>query len=131
VCEDSIVRGTQLKNFTVRKLWEAGAKEVHVRPACPPLMFPCKFCLSTRSASELVARRAIKALEGSDENLADYLDNTSEKYKKMVEWIARELEVTTLRYQTIEDMVKAVGIPKEKLCLYCWNGKPAGEGQEA
>jgi amidophosphoribosyltransferase len=124
VCEDSIVRGTQLKNFTVKKLMQAGAKEVHVRPACPPLMFPCKFCLSTRSIHELAARRAIKAIEGKDiENIEGYLDPASVKYKKMVEWIARDLEVTTLRYQTIEDMVEAVGLPEEKLCLYCWTGK--------
>ncbi|MFA7677648.1 MAG: amidophosphoribosyltransferase, partial [Candidatus Omnitrophota bacterium] len=123
VCEDSIVRGTQLKNFTVKKLWEAGAKEVHARPACPPLMFPCKFCLSTRSISELVARKAIKALEGKDlEDISEYLDYNSSKYAKMIEWIARDLEVTTLRYQTIDDMVKAVGLPKEKLCRYCWIG---------
>jgi len=123
VCEDSIVRGTQLKNFTVKKLWEAGAKEIHVRPACPPLMFPCKFCLSTRSINELSARKAIKAIEGRDvEDITEYLDNTSEKYKKMIDWIARDLEVTTLRYQTIDDMVKAIGLPKDKLCLYCWLG---------
>lgn len=123
VCEDSIVRGTQLKNFTVKKLWDCGAKEVHVRPACPPLMYPCKFCLSTRSIQELVARRAIKALEGSDiEDLSEYADHTSEKYKKMVDWIARDLTLTTLRYQTIDDMVNAIGLPKEKLCLYCWTG---------
>lgn len=124
VCEDSIVRGTQLKNFAVNKLWDCGAKEVHVRPACPPLMFPCKFCLSTRSINELVARRAIKALEGRDiEDVSEYLDQDSEKYQKMVEWIARDLEVTTLRYQRIDDMVKAIGLSKEKLCLYCWNGE--------
>ncbi len=124
VCEDSIVRGTQLKNFTVGKLWDCGAKEVHVRPACPPLMFPCKFCLSTRTVHELAARKAIKALEGHDiENISEYLDHKTEKYKKMVEWIARDIEVTTLKYQTIEDMVSAIGLPKEKLCLYCWNGK--------
>ncbi len=127
VCEDSIVRGTQLKNFTVNKLWECGAKEVHIRPACPPLMFPCKFCLSTRSINELAARRAIKALEGKDpEDVSQYLDSRSEKYKKMVDWITRDLEVTTLRYQTIEDMVKAIGLPREKLCLYCWNGECPG-----
>jgi len=128
VCEDSIVRGTQLKNFTVIKLREAGAKEVHVRPACPPLMFPCKFNLSTRSTRELAARRAIRALEGRDvEDLSEYLDHNSEKYKKMVEWIARDLEVTTLRYQTADDMIKAIGLPKEKLCLYCWTGKCPGQ----
>lgn len=124
VCEDSIVRGTQLKNFTINKLWDAGAKEVHVRPACPPLMFPCKFCLSTRSIHELAARKAIKALEGHDiEDISEYIDHTSEKYHKMVDWISRDLEVTTLRFQTIKDMVEAVGLPQDKLCLYCWTGK--------
>ena len=124
VCEDSIVRGTQLRNFTVKKLWEAGAKEVHVRPACPPLMFPCRFCLSTRSIHELAARRAIKALEGHDiEDVSEYIDHTTEKYKKMVDWITKDLTLTTLRFQTIDDMVAAVGLPKEKLCLYCWTGE--------
>jgi len=124
VCEDSIVRGTQLKNFTVKKLWDCGAKEVHVRPACPPLMYPCKFCLSTRSIHELAARRAIKALEGSDiEDVSEYIDHTTDKYKKMVDWIARDLTLTTLRYQTVDDMVKAIGLAKEKLCLYCWTGE--------
>lgn len=124
VCEDSIVRGTQLKNFTVKKLWNAGAKEVHARPACPPLMFPCIFNLSTRSIDELAARRAIRSLEGRDiEDVSEYTDYKSSKYKKMVEWIAKDLEVTTLRYQTIDDMVEAIGLPKEKLCLYCWSGK--------
>jgi amidophosphoribosyltransferase len=123
LCEDSIVRGTQLKNYTIKKLWECGAKEVHVRPACPPLMFPCRFALSTRSKEELAARKAIRALEGRDiEEVREYIDQRSKKYKQMVEWIGRELGVTTLRYQTIEDMVKAIGLPREKLCLYCWIG---------
>ncbi|MFH1858284.1 MAG: amidophosphoribosyltransferase [Candidatus Omnitrophota bacterium] len=130
VCEDSIVRGTQLKNFTVKKLWECGAKEVHVRPACPPLMFPCKFCLSTRSIHELAARRAILALEGHDEeDVSDYVDHTTEKYRKMVDWIARDLGLTTLRYQTVDDMIKAVGAPREKLCLYCWTGECPAQGR--
>jgi len=124
VCEDSIVRGTQLKNFTVKKLLEAGAKEVHVRPACPPLMFPCKFNLSTRTTSELAARKAIKDIEGHDlDDVTEYVDCKSAKYKKMVDWIARYLGVTTLRYQSIDDMVEAIGLPKSKLCLYCWTGK--------
>ena len=124
MCDDSIVRGTQLKNFTIKKLLEAGAKEVHIRPACPPLMFPCRFNLSTRSTSELAARRAIRSLEGRDtEDVTEYTDCTSEKYKKMVRWIAEELGVTTLRYQTVDDMVGAIGLPREKLCLYCWTGK--------
>lgn len=124
ICEDSIVRGTQLKNFTVKKLWNCGAKEIHARPACAPLMFPCKFNLSTRSIHELAARKAIKALEGHDiKDVSKYLDHTSKEYKKMVDWIAKDLEVTTLRYQTVEDMIKAIGLPREKLCLYCWLGK--------
>lgn len=123
VCEDSIVRGTQLKNFTIKKLWDAGAKKIHIRPACPPLMFPCRFNLSTRSIHELAARKAIRSIEGHDiEDVSEYLNSNGRNYKKMVEWIAKDLEVTTLRYQTIEDMVKAIGLSKEKLCLYCWNG---------
>jgi len=124
VCEDSIVRGTQLKNFTVKKLWDSNAREVHIRPACPPLMFPCRFNLSTRSIHELAARRAIRSLEGKDlENVTEYINNKSEKYRKMVEWIAKELGVTTLRYQTVDDMVEAIDLPREKLCLYCWTGQ--------
>ncbi|MFC1549115.1 amidophosphoribosyltransferase [Candidatus Omnitrophota bacterium] len=124
ICEDSIVRGTQLKNFTVKKLWDCGAKEVHVRPACPPLMYPCRFCLSTRSIHELSARKAIKALEGHDmEDVSEYIDHKSEKYKKMIDWITDDLDVTTLRYQTLEDMIEAVGMPREKLCTYCWTGE--------
>ncbi|NQT00017.1 MAG: amidophosphoribosyltransferase, partial [Candidatus Omnitrophica bacterium] len=123
VCEDSIVRGTQLKNFTVKKLWDADASEIHVRPACPPLMFPCKFNFSTRSIHELAARRAIHSLEGRElEDVSKYIDHTTEEYKRMIDWIAKDLEVTTLRYQTVDDMIKAVGLPKEKLCLYCWTG---------
>ncbi len=124
LCEDSIVRGTQLKNFTIIKLKNAGAKEIHIRPACPPLMFPCIYNLSTRSISELNARRAIKALEGKDiEDVSEYIDSNSEKYRKMVDWIAKDLGVTSLRYQLLDDMIKAIGLPKEKLCLYCWTGK--------
>ncbi len=124
LCEDSIVRGTQLKNYTIAKLMLAGAKEVHVRPACPPLMFPCVYNLSTRSIQELVARRAIKSLEGKDiEDVSEYVNPFSEKYKKMVEWIAKDLGATSLQYQLLDDMVQAIGLPKEKLCLYCWIGR--------
>jgi amidophosphoribosyltransferase len=123
LCEDSIVRGTQLKNYTIKKLWECGAKEVHIRPACPPLMFPCRFALSTRSIEELAARNAIRALEGKDiEDVREYINQRSKKYQQMVDWIGKELGVTTLRYQNIEDMVEAIGLPREKLCLYCWVG---------
>ncbi len=124
VCEDSIVRGTQLKNFAIKKLWDCGAKEVHIRPACPPLMFPCKFNLSTRSIHELAARRAIRALEGHDiEDVSEYVNHDSDEYKTMVQWITKDLGVATLRYQTVDDMVEAIGRPKEDLCLYCWTGQ--------
>lgn len=124
VCEDSIVRGTQLKSFAVEKLWSCGAKEIHVRPACPPLMFPCVFNLSTRSIDELAARRAIRSLEGHDlADVSQYVDPTSDKYRQMVDWIAKDLGVTTLRYQTVDDMVSAIGLPRQKLCLYCWTGQ--------
>ncbi|MFB0524097.1 MAG: amidophosphoribosyltransferase [Phycisphaerae bacterium] len=124
VCDDSIVRGTQLRNFTIKKLWDCGAREVHIRPACPPLMFPCRFNLSTRSIQELAARRAIRSLQGHDlKDVSPYLDHNSEKYKRMVEWIASDLGVTTLRYQTVDDMVKAIGRPRDALCLYCWTGE--------
>jgi amidophosphoribosyltransferase len=124
VCEDSIVRGTQLKNYTVRKLWDCGAKELHIRPACPPLMFPCKFNLSTRNINELAARKAIRSIEGQDlDDVSEYINPKSKKYKEMVDWIAKDLEVTTLRYQTVEDMINAIGLAKERLCLYCWTGE--------
>ena len=123
LCEDSIVRGTQLKNLTVKKLWESVAKEVHIRPACPPLMFPCKYALSTRGIAELAARRAIRAIEGKDrEDVCEYIDHRTEKYARMVEWIRKELDVTSLKYQSIDNMVQAIGLSKEKLCLYCWSG---------
>ncbi len=122
--EDSIVRGTQLKNFTVEKLWNCGAKEIHVRPACPPLMFPCSYCNSTRTNSELITRRAIREIEGHDiEDVSQYLDPSTEKYKKMIEWIRKYLNITSLKYQTLDDMVEAIGLPEEDLCTYCWNGK--------
>lgn len=124
ICEDSIVRGTQLKNYTIQKLWDASVREIHVRVACPPLMFPCKFAFSTRNIKELAARRAIQSMEGSNiEHVDEYLDPLSKKYDLMIDWIAQELNVTTLRYLILDDMVSAIGMPKDQLCLYCWNGK--------
>jgi amidophosphoribosyltransferase len=124
VCEDSIVRGTQLKNFTVKKLWDCGAKEIHVRSACPPIMFPCRFCLSTRSINELAARKAIRGIEGRDiEDVSEYIDRASGKYEKMIEWIREDISATTLRYQTIGDMIEAIGLDEKKICTYCWTGK--------
>lgn len=124
LCDDSIVRGTQLKNYTIQKLRECGAKELHFRIACPPLMFPCKFNYSTRSLNELAARRAIRAIEGKDiRDVRDYLDEDSPKHKRMVEWVAKDIGATTLKYQKLNDMLQAIGLPKEKVCLYCWTGK--------
>jgi len=124
LCEDSIVRGTQLKNFTITKLWNSGASEIHVRVASPPLMFPCKYNISTRTTKELVARRAIRDIEGQDlDDVSEYLNPETDKYNKMVDWVKEDTGVSSLRYQTIEDMIKAIGLPREKLCLYCWNGK--------
>ena len=124
ICDDSIVRGTQLKNLTIKKLWDNGAKEIHIRPACPPLMYPCIFASSTRTTAELAGRKAIYALEGKDiENPEEYLDLQSTKYAQMIEWIRRDLNVTSLKYLAIEDMIAAIGLPAEQLCLYCWLGR--------
>jgi len=130
-CDDSIVRGTQLKNYTIQKLKEHGAKEIHLRIACPPLMFPCKFNYSTRSASELVARRAIKSIEGKEpKSLGKYLDENSKEYKKMVAWINKDIGATTLKFQKLDDLVKAIGLDKNKLCTYCWTGKTPGKAKK-
>jgi amidophosphoribosyltransferase len=127
-CDDSIVRGTQLKNYTIHKLRECGAKEIHLRIACPPLMFPCKFNYSTRSINELAARKAIRSIEGKEaQDLSPYLDEKTLEYKKMVDWIARDLGATTLKYQKMTDLIEAIGLPCKKICLYCWTGKVCGK----
>jgi len=123
-CEDSIVRGTQLKD-TIQRLYDSGAKEVHMRPACPPLVCGCKFLNFSRSRSELdlAGRRAIKELEGEDGKYLDqYQCAGSEKYRAMVERIRQRLRLTTLQYQKLADLVEAIGLPKEKVCTYCWDG---------
>jgi len=123
-CEDSIVRGTQLQD-TIKRLYDAGAKEIHMRPACPPLTYGCKFLNFSRSRSELdlAARRAVKELEGADDvNLEEYSCSGSEKRCAMVEKIRQRLNLTSLKYQRLEDLVDAIGLPKEKLCTYCWDG---------
>lgn len=126
--DDSIVRGTQLRE-TTEFLYQSGAKEVHIRPACPPLVYGCKYLNFSRSSSEmdLITRRMIAKLEGtetiSDEALQEYTDPESSKYDQMVEEIRKELNFTTLRYNRLDDMLAAVGIPEENLCTYCWNGK--------
>jgi amidophosphoribosyltransferase len=124
VCDDSIVRGTQLKNFTIKKLWDNGAKEIHLRVACPPLMYPCIYGSSTRSRGELAARRAIRTLLGRDpDGVAAYLNPKSKPYREMVEWIREDLNVTSLKYLTIDEVIDAIGLPEKELCLYCWRGR--------
>ena len=123
-CEDSIVRGTQLRK-TIERLFDSGAKEVHMRPACPPLIYACKFLNFSQSRSELdlAGRWAIKELLGKNiEDPSGYFDPNSENYKAMVDVIRKKLHLTSLKYQTLEDLVKAIGLPKEKLCTYCWDG---------
>jgi len=122
--EDSIVRGTQLKD-SIERLYDCGAREVHMRPACPPLVYGCKFLNFSRSRSELdlAARRAIDELEGrSDKHLQDYATTGSDRHCAMVETIRKRLGLTTLKYQRLDDLVAAIGLPKEKLCTYCWDG---------
>ncbi|MBU2577647.1 amidophosphoribosyltransferase [Patescibacteria group bacterium] len=125
ICDDSIVRGTQLKNQALEKLWHHGAREIHVRIACPPLMFPCRYCLSTRTRKELAARRAIRKAYGKASKkikTEKFLNEKTPEYQKMVKTICRELGATSLKYQSIKEMVKAIGLPPERLCLYCWTG---------
>ncbi|TFH50256.1 MAG: hypothetical protein E4G92_00415 [Bacteroidia bacterium] len=121
--DDSIVRGTQMKDNT-RDLREAGAARLHMRIACPPLLFPCHYLnfSQSRSTLELAARKAIVELEGSEKNIEDYLDPDSEKYKMMVGVIARNIGMDTLVYQRLQDLIEAIGLPKEKLCTHCWDG---------
>ena len=126
--DDSIVRGTQLRE-TTEFLYESGAKEVHIRPACPPLVYGCKYLNFSRSSSEmeLLTRRVIAKLEGTDEVpnevLQQYTDPSSEKYDQMIEEIRKELKFTSLQYNRLDDMLESVGIPVENLCTYCWDGK--------
>jgi amidophosphoribosyltransferase len=123
-CEDSIVRGTQLKDI-IRRVFACGATEVHMRPACPPLVFGCKFLNFSRSGSELdlAGRMAVHELEGDDPaNLHDYADPDGPQYAAMVESIRRRLGLTSLRYQRLDDLVTAIGLPRQQLCTYCWSG---------
>lgn len=124
--DDSIVRGTQLRE-TTEFLYTSGAKEVHIRPACPPLVYGCKYINFSRSNSEmdLITRRVIKSLEGDNaENVLDeYTNPESDRYDRMIEEIRKQLNFTSLRYHRLDDMLDAVGIDKDKLCTFCWNGK--------
>jgi len=124
-CEDSIVRGTQLCE-TIRRLYEYGAKEVHMRPACPPLIYGCKFLNFSRSRSELdlAGRRAICEIDGhTDVPLEEYAKPSTKQCCAMVERIRELLDLTTLKYQNMRDMLQSIGLPKEKVCTYCWDGE--------
>ena len=125
--DDSIVRGTQLRE-TTEFLYQSGAKEVHIRPACPPLLYGCKYLNFSRSSSEmdLITRRVIDRLENgnvTDEILQEYANPESPKYEQMVEEIRKELNFTSLRFNRLDDMLDSVGIDKCKLCTYCWDGR--------
>ncbi|MDD7078983.1 MAG: amidophosphoribosyltransferase [Lachnospiraceae bacterium] len=124
--DDSIVRGTQLRE-TTEFLYASGAKEVHVRPACPPLLYGCKYLNFSRSKSEmdLITRRIIKEREGNvtQEVLDEYADPCSKRYEEMLEAVRKEQNFTTLRYHRLDDLEESIGISPCKLCTYCFNGK--------
>jgi amidophosphoribosyltransferase len=124
--DDSIVRGTQLRE-TVEFLYDYGAKAVHIRPACPPVMFSCKYLSFSRSTSEteLFARRTVQKLEGDcgPETTAKYLDENGPAYHAMVEAMCREQKFSSLRFLKLADLIGAIKVPGERLCTYCWNGR--------
>src|SRR5574344_268445 len=125
--DDSIVRGTQLRE-TTEFVYENGAREVHIRPACPPLLYGCKYLNFSRSTSEmdLITRRVIARLENgnvTDGIIREYADPESEKYQRMVDEICKELHFTSLKFNRLDDMLAATGLEKCKLCTYCWDGR--------
>ncbi len=123
-CDDSIVRGTQLGKQADR-LYSEGCKEVHVRIACPPLLYPCRFLNFSRSKNEydLITRRFVRGHEGESADLAKYADSASADYRAMVEYIRSKLNLTSLAFQTVDDLVQAIGLPRDMLCTYCWTGE--------
>ena len=123
-CEDSIVRGTQLQD-NIQILFDYGALEVHMRPACPTLIFPCEFLnfSTSRSTLDLAGRKAIRELEGGDDiGLNEYAASNSQKNLAMIDRIRQRLRLTSLKYQRLENLVEAIGLPKERLCTHCWDG---------
>ena len=126
--DDSIVRGTQLREHT-EFLYDSGATEVHVRPACPPIMYSCKYLNFSRSTSEmdLIARKTICELEGtldvSEKVLKEYCDPDSERYQSMLDALCDKLKFTSLRYHRLDDLVESIGLPADCLCTYCFNGE--------
>lgn len=130
--DDSIVRGTQLKDNVV-KLLDAGVKEIHMRIACPPLIFPCRFLnfSTSRSTYDLYTRRVIRDMEGTedipDSVFEQYADPDNPKHKEMVEIMCRHLQLTSLKFQRLDDLVEAIGLPKEDLCTHCWDNSSYDE----
>ena len=124
--DDSIVRGTQFKD-TVDFLWECGAKEIHIRSACPPIMYGCKYLNFSRSNSvmELLARRTVQEIEGDEgqEHLDEYADRRTPRGQCLLETLRKKLNVNSLGYQSIDGLLEAIGIDKSKICTYCWTGK--------
>lgn len=128
-CDDSIVRGTQLGQ-QAKRLYSYGAKETHMRIACPPLLYPCRFLNFSRSKSEydLITRRFIRGHEGENAGISKYLDPDGAPYKAMVDFVREKLNLTSLAFQRLDDLVAAIGLPKNKLCTYCWDGKDVSCG---
>ena len=124
--DDSIVRGTQMRE-TVEFLYANGAKEVHMRSACPPIMYGCRYLNFSRSTSELdlIARSIINEFEGAEgvKYISEYSDTNTERGKRLRNEICKRLKLTSLEFQSLEGTVRAVGLPECKLCTYCWNGK--------
>ena len=124
--DDSLVRGTQMRE-TTEFLFESGAREVHIRLACPPPMFSCRYLNFSRSTSvmDLITRRTIARIEGerAEEMLEKYIDPDTPEYAAMVEEIRKELKFTSLKYTRLDDLISSTGLPASKLCTYCWTGK--------
>jgi len=123
-CDDSIVRGNQLQE-QAKRLYDGGAREIHMRIACPPLLFGCRFLNFSRSNSEdeLFGRKIARQLDGEDVDFRNFCDPDSDRYRAMVDRIRSRLGLTSLHYQRLEDMVEAIGLPREQLCTYCWTGE--------
>lgn len=123
-CDDSIVRGTQLGK-QAEHLYRCGCSEMHMRIACPPLLYPCRFINFSRSKNEydLITRRYIRGHEGENADVSKYVDHNGVEYAKMVEFIREKLNLTSLAFQTVDDLVAAIGLPKDRLCTYCWTGE--------
>ena len=127
-CDDSIVRGTQLRD-NVKMMYEYGAKEVHIRISCPPLLYGCEFLnfSASKNVLELITRRVIKELEGDDnKNLQRYMDSTTKEYANMVEIIRKHLGVDTLKFNTLDTITNSIGLPKDRICTHCFDGSSFG-----